>query len=434
MLNGVPLPPRESLTDRGREFTYPKKPRLMRVANTALAPVAGRLWRLEPQALKAKARKVTGLSDFGDDAPLDEPLEILCRSLAEDTQINPMGRLSVYFVLLRNLINRLRLEDFAKRHPEVFERPVQPPIVVIGMPRSGTTFLQRLIAQDPGIRSLPFWELFNPLPPGNLDEPVPDPDPRIAEGAKALRFTYWRAPDLRFIHEMENETPDEEIPLLSMGFAAPLFEYMALVPQFVEWYLGVDHTDGYRYFHRLLQAMQHLRPAGERFVLKSPSHLEMLKPLLTAFPDATVVQTHRDPVTSVISLSSLVTYGQRANFNHPNPHLVGRLYADFVERLLRASVTDRPENDPRFVDVHFRPLIADPLAQLRRVYDTAGLNLTEPVRQRMLAWIDRDDEQRVRHDYSAADFGLDVERLRERFAFYYERFDVPKEPQKPANS
>lgn len=428
MLSGVPLPPRGSLTERAAEYAYPDNPRTMRLLNRLLAPWAQRLWPLDPQRIKQRATRRTGLTDFGDGAPLDEPLEILCRSYDTEAQLHPMGRLSITSQLTAHLSTRLRLEDLARRHPEVFAAEVAQPVVIAGILRSGTTFLHRLLARDTRWRTAPFWELMDPLP-AKGDRFDPTGDPRIRSGANALRFVYWATPRMRDIHEMINDEPDEELPLLALGHASTLFENIAPVPSYMDWYARTDHTDGYRYLKRCLQAMQWSRPCGDRWVLKAPPHLEMLRELRTVFPDSVIVQTHRDPVTSVISLSSLVCYATRINVYNPNPLLVGKLSADFVERLLKAGCRDRSGSDQRYLDIRFADLIADPLRAVRQIYRVADRELTGPAEAAMLDYVAAQRRGRGRHKYAAEDFGLDVASLRERFAFYYERFpEVPKEP------
>lgn len=418
--------PRTALTERAREFANPGTPLGMRALNVLTGPFSRQLWKMDPEALKRTASKKTGLSVFDDLAPLDEPLEILCRALNTQPGLHSMGRLSVRHILVENLVNRLRIQDLVSRRPEVLDEPIERPLFVTGVNRSGTTFLQRLLSRDPQLRGIPFWQAMSPLPSGPLDQPVPDPDPRIAGGATALKFTYWRAPDLVYMHEMVNDEPDEEIPILAMGFAAPLFQYMAVLPEFCDWYDRADHTDGYRYFRRTLQVMQWLQPGG-RWVLKSPSHLEVLPALLAAFDDATVIQTHRDPATAVVSLASLVVYGQRANLAHPDPHAIGAWCADLVERMVRNAIRDRAAAGAgdRFVDVHFRELIAEPIEQVKRVYEVAGLKLSGQAERNMRDWIEREKPKQGRHSYAAEDFNLDVAALRERFAFYYQHFGVP---------
>jgi hypothetical protein len=430
MLKGVPQPRADELTERARGWQNPRLPIELRVANRALAPFAGRLWPLDAKALKAKARARTGLTDFGDLAPLDEPLELLCGSITELAELHPFGRLSVHTAILSALVNRLRLEDLAKRRPEAFERPVEAPIIIAGLVRSGTSFLQRLMSQDPELRSIPFWEVLNPLPIGDAAAPVPDPDPRIKAGARAIAYMNRASPEMITMHEMENESAEEELVLLAMGFSSMLYEAtVPMLPGYMPWYTGTDHTAGYAYLRRVLQGMAWIRPTGRRWLLKSPQHMEQFGPITTVFPDATLVQTHRDPVRSVLSTGSMLAYSYRQSYYHPNPHLVGRQAIVMTERLLRAAVRDRDPGDERFVDVMFAELNADPLGTVRRIYDRAGAELTPEAERRMTEWLPRHARGRHgAHTYSAADLAVDPDELRERFAFYYERFGVPHEP------
>jgi hypothetical protein len=421
MLRSEPLP--AELTPWGRALAYPRLPLPVGLANRAFARLAPRLWRFEPEALKQAARKRTGLAQFGDLAPLDEPLAILCRSLTEEVELTPLGRLSVHSQVVNHLSHRLRLEELMRTEPAVFTAPVRMPVFIVGLPRSGTTFLQRLMSADPRWRTAPFWELMNPLPLGGRD-----PEPRIRSGATAIKVMYYTSPELAHMHEMRNLLPDEELPLLSIGHAASLYECMAMVPSYVRWYTTTDHTSGYRYLRRFLQAMQWLRPGGAHWLLKAPSHLENLAALHTVFPDATHVQTHRDPVTSVVSLANLAGYGSRGMYPHLNPHTIGRWAADFVERLLRAAVRDRAQAEERYVDVHYARLIGRPLREVRRVYEAAGADYTDEVEAALSGWLAADRAARTsRHVYRPEDFALDVDELRQRFAFYSERFDVPPE-------
>ncbi|WP_214109658.1 sulfotransferase family protein [Acrocarpospora catenulata] len=426
MLKGVPQPGRAELTERAYAYQNPRLPFPLWLA--ARTPFARLWWPLEPEALKAKARRLTGLTEFGDLAPLDEPLRLLCLAFDEDAELHALGRLTVHSTLVGALVNRLRLEDLARRRPHVFERPVEAPIVIAGLQRSGTTFLHRLLARDPGLRSIPFWEALNPLPLGDVTAPVPAPDPRIEAGARALALIERVSPEIIKMHELENEAPDEELLLLAMGFASLFFETISPVPGYLPWYLTADHTPGYAYLRRTLQAMQWIRPAGERWLLRSPQHLEHLVPLTETFPDGTFVQTHRDPVRSVLSMASTLCHALRQNYFHPNPHLIGSHAADLTERLLRAALRDRSTTDPRFVDVHFTQLNADPLAIVHKVYKAAGMSLTDDAHRLMTVWYPRHRRGRHGiHQHVPADFGLHPDRLRERFAFYYEHFAVSHE-------
>jgi len=426
MLRGIPVPPRSELTARAVQFAYPAASAAV-LHGLGVEHDAAEQWPLDPRRLMEEACRQTGLADFGEE-PLREPLRVLCESLEHEMMLSAAGRRSAHARLLGILVTRLRLEDLWKRRPEILELAVPSPWFIVGLPRSGTTFLHRLLAQDAGLRSAPFWELMNPLPLGEIDAPPPQPDPRIALAEQALSALHQAAPELVRMHEMQAEAPDEELGLLALGFCSMGFEFSFTVPSYVRYYASQDHTAGYRYFRRVLQTLQWLR-GGSRWVLKAPSHMEQLKPLLTVFPDATIIQTHRDAVTATVSLASLTCYGVRYYFDHPNPLVMGRSLSAAVERLLRGIDRDRAADDPRFFDVQFLDLMADPIAMVRRVYAASGREFTASAEQGMRDWMAAN--QRAKHgahEYSAGDFGIDVDERRQALRFYHERFGVPTDP------
>lgn len=427
MLTHVPLPQRQELTSRGIFLAHPRLPWPLRAMNGLLGPLAPRLWPLEPEALKRKAALRTKVPAAASDSAFEEPLALLCHSLNTEVQLSANGRFMLHSQLVKNLSTRLRLAELAARRPEIFDTPVPEPLFITGAPRTGTTFLQRLIARDPRSRSLPLWESTHPLPDGDLTAPRKDPDPRIKASRVEVGMSNRILPEQSAMHELVHDEAEEDNLLLSLGHCSPMYEDLGLVPTYAQWYTSADHTEGYRYFKRILQFLQWSRPAGDRWVLKSPGHAEMLVPLFGAFGDATVVQTHRDPVTSVISFSNMVAYGARAYFDHPNPHLIGAFAADTIERSLRAALRDRAGHEHQVVDVFFRPLVEDPIREVIRVYEAAGRELDDVTEKAMREYATAENHRSGRHRYAAEDFALNVAELRERFAFYYDRFDVPQE-------
>ena len=422
MLKHVPVPPPQSLTPRAREFAYPE----------TVAPDPGlgaaeieQRWPLDPAQLMKRASKETGLQDFGPD-PFLEPLQQLCASLRDEVDLNPAGRENAYRRLMNILVTRLRLEALWNRYPEILSLPVSKPIFVVGLPRSGTTFLQWLLARDRSLRHAPFWELLFPLPFGDPEAPLPQPDPRIAAAHAALEQLHRVAPEMSKMHQLAAEEPEEEIALLSLGFCSMAFEFSFAVPSYVEYYRRADHTAGYAYFRRVLQTLQWLR-GGEQWVLKAPMHMENLKPLLTVFPDALIVQTHRDPATTTVSLASLTCYGIRNYFDHPNPLLVGANMSAIIERLLRGICEARRDGDPRYVDVYFRELIADPIGTVRRIYAACGKTLDREAEQAMRQWVESRQREQGGHAYSAEDFGIDMAARRQALKFYTDRYQVPED-------
>lgn len=419
MLRGIPLPPLHQLTPRARAYAYPEfSPAARKLIADAAA--SGAPATLDPAALMQAARARTGLADFGD-APLDEPFSLLCRSLNEEMEFHALGRTYLHQQLMGVLSTRLRLVDLWKRHPEILEIKIDRPIIIIGLPRSGTTILHKLLGRDPLRRLSPFWEQVMPLP--LTEGPQPDPDPRIAIVQASLDTLYTMAPDFASMHEMSVDEPDEDLMQLIYGFASKQFEWSYVVPSYGRFYSEADHTQGYLWFKRILQTSQWLRPGATRWVLKAPQHLEQLGPLTNAFPDAVLVQTHRDPTDAVISLASMTCYGTRRYFAHPNPHLYGPRMADLVERLLRRGEEARPSLKLPIVDILFKHLLDDPIACVRRIYAIAGDTLSPDAEARMRAWGEENRQNKHgKHEYAAADVGLELETLRRRFDFYKRRF------------
>jgi hypothetical protein len=403
-------------------------PLAFRAVNAALRPVARALFPLGSESVVHAARKKTGLTDFGDQR-FREPLGVLIDSLERDAHLHAVGRFTARRQLVDLLSTRLRLHDLLARRPEILDVPVARPIVILGLPRTGTTLLQRLLARDPGLRSLPYWEAMAPLPDGDAAV-FPDPaisDPRIARAEQGLRFLHRVAPLMLTMHEMEAEAPDEEIWLLAVDFATMLFEASYDVPTFRDWYCAHDQTPGYRYLYRMLQILQWYRP-GDRWLLKSPQHLEQIPALLDVFPDATVVQTHRDPVQVTASICSMETYGRRMNTARVDARAIGAYWSARIERMLRASIDDRPEDDDRFVDVQFRELTSDPIATVKRVYEAAGREMTADAHDAMQEFLARNPRAKHgAHTYRLEDFGLHRDERRRALAFYTDRFGVVPE-------
>jgi hypothetical protein len=407
---------------------FPPPPRAFRAIVAALDPVKRPLVPLSSESVIRAARKRTKLDDFGADR-FRQALGVLIESFERDAALHVIGRVAARRQLVDLLSTKLRVVDLLARHPEICETPVERPIIILGMPRTGTTILQRVLAQDPGLRSLPYWEGLFPLPGGDAAvKPDPTaPDPRIAKAEQSLKILRYAAPLMITMHEMEAEAPDEEIWLLAVDFATMLFEASYDVPTFRDWYCATDQTPGYGFLVEMLQILQWYRPA-DRWLLKSPQHLEQLPVLLATFPDATIVQTHRDPVPVTASFCSMVTYGRRMNTRHVDPHAIGAYWSARIERMLRRSVEDRPVDDPRFVDVQFRELVADPIATVKHIYEVAGRELSAEAETRMRAYLDANPRgKHGSHTYRLEDYGLDAAERRAALAFYTERFAVPTE-------
>ena len=411
---------------RIEDLASPRLPRVLRALNTLGRPFARGLVRLDEDGLMKAARRRTRCDDFGDQG-FREPLRVLLEALEREAGLSPLGRFSTRALLIQLLSNRLLVEDTIRRHPELLETPVSRPIVIAGLPRTGTTHLHNLIAADPTLRTLPYWESLEPVPrPGDRGEP----DPRITRCAQGLRLIDYVMPYFVRMHEMTPEAPHEEIQLLAIDFRTMLFEASYHVPSYRDWYKRHDQTDAYRYLYRILQVLQFLRgPKPTRWALKSPQHLEQLEALMRVFPDAKVIQTHRDPLRITASLSTMVTYTSRMQAARVDATRSGRYWAERVEDLLRGSIEGRecvPEG--QIFDVRFHEFMKDDVSMVKRVFEFAEQPWTAAteaaIHERMQA------NPRGKHGaiaYVLEDLGIDPAERREALRFYSDRFDLPDE-------
>jgi hypothetical protein len=347
----------------------------------------------------------------------------------EDTGLNGFGRRVVYANAVRYLSNRLLLEDLLRRRPEILDEQVRAPIIVIGLPRSGTTHLVNLIATDTRLRSLPYWESCEPIPRRGEGPAQDGLDARFLRCKQSSEQSDLVMPLLKAMHHMTPEHVHEEIELEDLDFASYGLEWNARVPRWRDFCSSYDHTPSYLYMKNVLRALQWMR-GPQRWVLKSPQHLEQIGPLLHAFPDATIAITHRDPVSVIQSAITMLAYGDRCRRHSIDAPALADYWVDRVERLLRACVRDRDRIAPdRGIDVLFHEFMADDIGTVERIYALAGLELDAKARARLEAYMadnPRGKHGRIGYDLRA-DFGLEPDAVRERFGFYFDRFAVRPE-------
>ncbi|MFM8304213.1 MAG: sulfotransferase family protein [Actinomycetota bacterium] len=393
----------------------------------AIEPLAVGL-ELTPAALMDQARAESGLDDFG---PTDfvERLDVYCTALREEAGLSALGWFNNHSQLVKTLRNRLQIEALVARVPEILDLEIAAPVIICGLPRTGTTHLHNLISADPAMRSLPYWESLEPVPADSEQVAPGEPDPRIERCQMGLDFMHAAMPHFDRMHEMTVDHVHEEIQLLMIDLSTMLMETSVLVPSWAAYYAEHDQTSSYRYMRKVLQCCQHLR-GGERWVLKSPQHLEQFPVLVDVFPDATFVVTHRDPVAVTASMTTMVNYGARMSVAHPDPSTYGAYWGARLERMLHACTRDRdtlPED--RSLDVRFDEFMADEFAMVERIYDLAGQPTTEAGRAAMDRFVA--EHPRGRHgtvDYDITQFGLDPAERRAALRFYSDRFAVPDEP------
>jgi hypothetical protein len=380
---------------------------------------------LTVDAVCAAAVGQTGLSDFGPD-DFRERLEVQLDEMNADPERTGLGRMMMFGDCVRYASNRLRIRELLKQHPEILDIPIEKPVIVIGLPRSGTTNLVNLLAADSRFRSMPLWESYEPVPDPREETPVGGVDPRWTRCQGQWEAMQAGAPFIAAMHPMNPDHVHEELELMTPDFTSYNLEWVARTPKWRDYFLAHDQTPHYAYMKTVLQIMQWYRPR-ERWVLKSPQHLEQIGPLMTTFPDATIVVTHRDPVAVVQSTITMLTYGARTSYKTSNPEWYRDYWTDRIGRLLDSSLRDRhllPAD--RTVDVFFHEYMADEMGTLQRIYDMAGIEFTGEAKAEVAAYQaahPRGKEGRVVYDLRG-DFGVTPEEVRTRYTDYMNAFPV----------
>ena len=376
---------------------------------------------LRAEELLTEACERTGLGDFGDPihrAGLDVLLDELARAPLSD-----LGRMVWRGRLLSHAVQRLRVLDVLAHHPEIERQPVPAPVFMVGLPRTGTTALSHLLAQDPATRSLRVWESAQPVPPPETASERTDP--RIETAAKQLDAMRQLSPRLAAMHEDTPTGPTENHDLLGMSFRTFHFAGMSFVPRYVAWWLGCDMTPAYRLMKRTLQLLQWRCPPN-RWQLKSPPDSFFLDAILAVFPDARFVVTHRDPAAVLGSVCSLIhTMYEMTGTPPPAAALGAAELASWAEAMRRLLAVRARIGEGRFADVHFHELNADPLGAIAGAYARLGLPWTAAAEAAIRAWAGANPRgKHGEHRYRLEDWGLDRPAVHETFRFYTERCGV----------
>jgi hypothetical protein len=375
------------------------------------------------------ACEATGLDDFGATTWRDG-LECLVDSLQHDAGLNELGVAVTDGEITNYLTDRLRIVADANAHPERASVDVVPPIVIVGQARTGTTILHDLLAQDPATRVPLTWEVDRPCPPP--EAATYNTDPRIAEVDATLAGVDLVLPEFRTMHPMGARLPQECVRITASDFRSMIFPTQYRVPTYARWLIDdADMQPAYQWHRRFLQHLQSHVPA-ERWVLKSPGHIWCLGDLLAEYPNALLVQTHRDPLRIIASVSSLIaTLRTLASDRRPISEVAVE-FSDYLIDGLNRSVTAREDGTvdaKRVVDVHFSAFMRDPFATIHSIYDALGLELTNATEGKMRAFLaEHGQDEHGGHRYSFADTELDVGALRERTRRYQDYFAVPDEP------
>ena len=370
----------------------------------------------------ARACERAGEDDFGADT-WQEGLEVLVGSLNTEGRLNELGEDVFADQIVGYLANRLDVESWYRRHPEIEDQEIVAPLFGLGMPRTGSTALSFLVASDRSRRSLRTWEAGAPCPPP--ETATEDTDPRIATAQAGIDITYEMFPEFIGMLPSSPTGPQECLLIMALDFRSLVFEGMALIPSYTSWLLACDVEPAYRYHQRVLKLLQwHCPPT--RWWLKTPAHMASIEALDRVYPDARFIMTHRDIGSVLPSLCAL-----KEALTTPLTVSVDRLAVGTHERelwqeSLRRLVRFRDDGqEARFFDVSFQEMQSDPLMAMTKLYAELGDDLSEDTRARMTRWWDESRQERrqgARPDPSA--YGLDLDVIRSDFAFYHDRFGV----------
>ncbi|MCB0062500.1 MAG: sulfotransferase [Caldilineaceae bacterium] len=375
------------------------------------------------EVLQQAAEQQTGLSDWGE-RPFEPGLDVLLNAINQEAQLNPLGRFGTWNSMVRILSNWLKLQADDYRSLPTDDRKM---IFILGPARSGTTLLQRLFCRDPQAGFLRYTDVQFPAPATALGTSA---DEEKLQQCRALTATmYQYLPAMRWMHESQPEMPDEEVFLFEHQFICVLFALRMYVPSYKAWYLTTDlHAESYRELQRLITYIGQHRQFSH-WVFKAPQHLFTLDTLLATFPNAKLIWLHRDPVKTMPSLSSLGWNISKLNSDAITPVQISQAIIDFMQVGIERAMAVREQiGDDQFRDVYYRDLMADPVAEVRRIYDELDLPFSEQMAVAMQEWLMANPQHKHgRHAYSLEEFGLTEAGLLERFSGYSNHFQIPRE-------
>lgn len=382
----------------------------------------------DPEAILDEARARTGLSDFGSDS-WREGFEIFLAALEEEAQLNFIGRVLAHSDVLNWLENRLQMTEARRLQPEISAERVERPVFITGLPRTGTSVLHDLMGHDPNSRVPLAWEVLHPCPPPEAADYTSDP--RIQRAEEEVRLWCDIVPEYDAMHELGARIPVECIQLTAHEFRSDELSGRHVVPSYAAWLASADLVPAYAFHREMLQLLQWRAP-GERWVLKAPSHLAVLEPLLAVYPDARIVWTHRDPLTVMASVASILFSTAWVRSDAVDAEQVLQWFTgETCEAILGAASQVRDRGLPgtaRFYDVQYADLVTDPLKTIAGIYDHFDMPLASEAETRIRAAIESKPKGRHgAHRYDFGNTGWDVQAERERFAAYQQRYGVVSE-------
>lgn len=377
--------------------------------------------KLESAYLIEEASRQTGLTDFGMDTSFENHLEVLIRSLKEEAKLHRLGRAVFCGWLVRLLKNRLMIEADSRMKSQL---RVAAPVFIVGPPRSGTTLIHRLLAQNPLLRAPTMWEMMSPSTRGLAPADANSTRFRLAD--EAVKRTMAANTSLANIHTLAANAPEECFWILEHTFLDPVFELNAHIPTYSAWLrLHIDNPTHYRFHSAFLNLLENDEKRSA-WILKSPRHLLALDALLETYPDATIIMTHRDPTALVLSMCSLVRATRAMHSESVDARTIGKDWVDRMDRNLRSFELAKARwKNSRFIDVNYAELVKDPLGQFRRISIALDKWSAQHAETKARTWLQSSAESKPGvHHYSAEEFGISADELESRFAWYRETYGL----------
>jgi Sulfotransferase family len=365
------------------------------------------------------AKRRSGLDDFGEGEFLDA-LSRLLDSCQDEAQLNLIGKIALKTDVLETLCARLQMERDRQLYPDIARHEIREPLFIVGLPRSGTSVLHRLLAADPEHRSPLMWEVRSPSPPTRDDEKR-----RIQRARQSCNFFNWLAPTFRYVHTVGPEVPQECVSLMTPTFLSDQFDAMYYVPSYRAWFFRQDLRPAYEYHRRFLQHLQ-FRRAARRWILKAPTHMFAVPALLSVYPDALFVQTHRTPVDSMASVSSLVTILRSAFSDAVDSSTVSREAIHYWSETMKKFLPERDRlANSRICDIQYDEIRREPIRAVRRIYEYFGWSLSHEAERRMRVLVaSQAKRQSANHRYDLSQFGSSAGEVLSVFATYCQQFGL----------
>lgn len=388
---------------------------------------ADKLIGLDPDELVDIAKSTTGCSDFGDDNWRDGFYENL-RRMDSSENLHLLGRLQVRANSLRGLRNRLFITDKIKQQPAILDEPIDRPLIITGLPRSGTTHLFELLSLDPSFRSPYCFEAVSPVEPpadtltGGIDRK------QIAQGC--CDFKNDLLPELKSMHIHQHDLPEECQFIMNNVLSTQSFMYHS-DGDYQTWVEKQNRDYSYRWHKKVLQLLQYEQPT-KHWLLKSPSHIHYLDLVLNHYPNARIIQTHRDPVKTIPSFlnliktdtSTLLLESETRHMGNNGAHPFITIYEGGVRKVIKQR-QEAMIPEKQIFDIHMEGLVADPVATIRAAYNHLGIEFTSTFEKSILNYLAENPRNKHgKHSYRPEDFGLSNEKIRESFSFYTDHYNI----------